>query len=35
MQLTSVLTTVALLATEVAGHGAVTSYVIAGKTYQG
>jgi len=35
MQLTSVLTTVAILAAEVAGHGAVTSYVIAGKTYQG
>ncbi len=35
MLFTSVFTAAALLAAEAAAHGAVTSYVIAGKNYQG
>jgi hypothetical protein len=35
MLFSSALTTVALLAAEAAAHGAVTSYVIGGKKYDG
>ncbi len=35
MLLTSVFGTAVLLATEAAAHGAVTSYVVGGKTFQG